>query len=257
MKIKLLVISALLMIIGLGCTSLSYMLTPADIDQKAVKYSVEAGVADANDYGGWPWSNLEKAQKLMQDVDDAHLLNQTELKQLMERENLEYSIHKKSTRVNHQVALQREQALFGEKGLFSMGLTMLGVGGFSGILGLMRKRPQDVTPQEMQSALAEATGKKQEELTDKEKQFTQLVKGVQCFVDNQKGKEFTSKQTLDNLRQLVVSSGNEEAIKMANEISHLLEAWNGDVILSLKAAMDKYQDTDTQVAVAKVKKESV
>ena len=43
----------------------------------------------------------------------------------------------------------------------------------------MRKRPGDVTPQELEAAVAE-TGHK---VTDKERQLFELVKGVQKFLD--------------------------------------------------------------------------
>jgi len=250
------IVSILLLIAGIGCsTSLSYLLTPADIDTDAVKYAVDAGVAEPNEYKGY--GNLAKAQKLVRDVGIAHTLNKQELAQSIERENTNHGIHSGTTKINFDSGVQREEALFGSTGLISMGLTLAGVGGV-GALGLMRKRPGDVTPLEMQSALAEVTGRTQEELTGKEKQFTQLVKGVQTFMNGHKNKDNKDVRGLiESLRTAASTSGNADAIAALEKLSGYMDTWNGDVILSLKAAMDKYQDIETKVAVSTVKTEMV
>jgi len=75
----------------------------------------------------------------------------------------------------------------------------------------------------MEQALATATGKTTAELSVKEKQFIQLVKGVQVFMDDHQN-----------------TTDNKEAV----------------MIKRLKIAMDAKQDIDTQAAVAVVKKTS-
>ena len=209
-------VSLMMVVAGLGCAALSHYITPADIDKKAVGYVVEAGVADGNDYGGY--GNLVKATKLMKDVDVAHILNRQELDQAIEREDTDHSIHKQSTNINHQMGVQREEALFAEKGILSMGLTMAGFGGFTGLLGLMRKRPGDVEPAEVQRVVADATGQTVAELEAKNKQLFQVVKGVQIFMDSYADKD-------------------------------------KDMILALKDSLDRVQDADTKKTVATLKVE--
>jgi len=248
-------VSLILIAGGIGCsTTLSYLITPADKDQDAVDYVVEAGVADPNEYKGF--FNLDKAIKLMKDVSISYTIRKQKLVQALEREETKHSILSETTKANKDVALEREEALFGPTGILSMGMTLMGVSG-AGILGLMRKRPKDFTPEEMQNALAEATGRKQEELSTKEKQFTQLVKGVQTFVNKQKNGGSSIKETLVNFRAAAKESGNNEVVGVIDELVGYADTWNGDVILSLKAAMDKYQDSDTRLEVQKVKKEIV
>jgi hypothetical protein len=211
-------ISLVLMTFGVGCAALSHYITPADLDRQALEYAVDAGVSDLNDYDAW-YPNLAVVSKLKDDVDSAHMTIQLSLQQQAEKDNLDYSILADTVSNDLLVAQQREEALFGESGLLSMGLSMLGVGGFAGILGLMRKRPGDITKPELEAALLDATGKTKDELSAKDKQFLQIVKGVDVFMDTYKEKD-------------------------------------EDVILALKAAMDKTQDVDTKTAVAIVRTEA-
>ena len=200
------------MITGLGCAALSQYVTPAEIDHDAVAYAHRADTAQLADYEGYP--NMAKAERLKKDVDAAHSTVQLDLTQQMQSDDLEYSIHKDVVSNNLIVAQQREEILFGETGLLSLGLSMAGFGAFTGLIGLARKRPGDITAPEMEQALATATGQTAAELSIREKQFVQLVNGVQEFMDNQPD---VGPQT------------------------------------RLKAAMNKHQDTDTRAAVAVVK----
>ncbi len=167
--------------IGLGCASMSDYLTPAKVDQKAVEYAVSAGVADANEFRGY--ANLEKAIRLETAVESAYEVKTLALAQMQEKNQLDYGLLKGVVMNNTKLAREREQALFGETGLLSMGLSLLGVGGLGGILGLMRKRPGDITPAEMEAALAEFKGR----VSDKERQFFEVVKGVQVFLNEHPG----------------------------------------------------------------------
>jgi hypothetical protein len=216
MKKLIVLLSIALMTVGLGCAALSSYVTPAEVDQDAVWYAVDAGVARQSDYNKSWFPNMADAARLKKDVDDSHAVNQQEIIHLMDRDNLVYGIHKDVVASNLMVAQQREEMLFGETGLLSLGLSMAGMGGFAGLLGLMRKRPQDWTPAEVEATIAETTGRTTAELSAKEKQFVQLVKGVQAFIEG----------------------GGSQS--------------DGGVTC-LKATMDKYQDTDTRAAVAVVK----
>lgn len=213
-KLVIIVLSLIMAVSGFGCVILSKLITPANVDRSALSYAVKSGAAEPNDYNAW-YSNLDEAERLKSDVDSAHTLNQEELRHLIEKDNTQYSIHKKVTALNYQTAVQREEALFGEKGLLSLGLTMAGFGGFTGLLGLMRKRSGDCSPDEVQEAIAVAQGKNVADLTEKDKQWSQLIVGMQKFVN-----------TLPPEQQN-----------------------------SFKSMMNMQQDTNTQVAVSKTKKE--
>ena len=224
MKKLMVVISLVLIVVGLGCTAMSHYVTWAEIDRNAVEYAIDAGVAEPNDYDDW-WTNIVTLERLERDVDGGHKIVQLNLKQLIQKDDLEYSIHKDMVSTDLAVAFQREKLLFGETGLLSMGLGLMGFGGLTGLLGLMRKRPGDITAPEMEQALASATGKTSAELSVKEKQFVQLVKGLQVFRDRYKVKKtFT----------VMIPSMLED----------------------LRIALDSKQDVDTQAAVAVVKKTS-
>jgi hypothetical protein len=211
-------LSLVMIVAGVGCVAVSKWATPATVDQAAVKYVVDAGVASASDYAGW--ANLLKALKLERDVETTYALIMLELEQLIQSEELNYSIHKDVTSRNRTVAQESEEMLFGEKGLLSMGLGLAGMGTLTGVLGLMRKRPQDLTPEEVKAAIAQATGDTNIALTLKEKQFVDVVKGVQGFLDEYK-------DTTDNKAAVIIKA--------------------------LKTQLSKFQDTSTQVAVAQVK----
>ena len=196
MKKALIICSLILLATGFGCAALSHYVTPADIDRKAVKYVVDANVAEPNDFAGYP--NYLKAKKLQEDVDIAHTTIQFALQQQIQKDNLEYGIHAGVTTANFVAAQDREQKWFGEKGYLSLGLGMLGMGGFTGLLGLMRKRPGDITKNEMESAIAQIEGKSAEDLTEERKQLVQVVRGVQKFIDKNKDGMATTIEELKN-----------------------------------------------------------
>jgi len=220
MKRLLVLISIIFIMLCIGCAALSHYVTYAEINQNAVKYVADAGVADANDYTGWWKQNMVWAEKLKTDVDSAYNIIQQSLQHMIEKNDLSYSTHKKIVANNYVAAQQREEVWFGENGIASMGFGLLGVGGLTGLLGLMRKRPGDITPPEMEKALASATGKTLEEISVKDKQFIQLVKGVQVFMDEYK------------------NTSDDKEVAM---------------LKALKTFLNAKQDTDTQAAVAVVK----
>ena len=219
MKKLMIVVSLVLIMLGLGCTAMSHYVTYAEIDRNAVEYAVDAGVAEPNDYDDW-WTNIVTLERLERDVDGGHKIVQLNLKQLIQKDDLEYSLVKDTVASDLAVAFQREEMLFGKTGFLSLGLSMAGFGGLTGILGLMRKRPGDITAPEMEQALASATNKTSAELLVKEKQFVQLVKGVQVFMVKYKNS----------------TNGIETAL-----------------LKDLKIAFNSKQDDDTKAAVAIVK----
>lgn len=215
MKYIIIVLSLSLMVGGIGCMALSELITPADINNQAVEYAVNSGVANEEDYQGYP--NLYKANRLVGAVDAAHDTIQLDLQQQAEKDDLDYSINRDVSTSNYKTAVKREEQLFGERGLLSLGASLLGVGGLGGILGLMRRKPGDISPEEMQTTLADATGKTTEELSTKQRQMIQLVKGIQEFMNTYK-------------------------------------SINPVVVDAMKDTFDKTQDSETQAAVAVIKK---
>ncbi len=176
------ILCVLILGVGIGCASLSEYLAPAAIDQQAVEYAASAGVAEPNDFAGY--ANLEKAIRLETAVASAYEVKALALTQMQEKNKLDYEILRGVVATNSAAARDRETQLFGETGLLSLGMTALGFGGLTGLLGLMRKRPGDITTQEMEQAVASIKG----EVTTKDKQIIEIVKGVQKFLDkNPKG----------------------------------------------------------------------
>jgi len=162
---------------GIGCASLSYMVTPAELDSKAIDYAVESGVVDANAFSGY--HNLEKAIRLEVAVKNAYETKSLALQQMMEKNQLDYTMLNDLVVRNTKEARSREEQLFAQDGLLTMGLTLAGFGGFTGLIGLGRKRPGDLTPQDMEQAVGTIKG----EVTKKDRQLIELVKGVQGFLD--------------------------------------------------------------------------
>jgi hypothetical protein len=211
------VLSILFVAIGVGCLPFSYYITPGRLDRDAKLYTIDAGVAEPNDYDGY--QNLAKLDLLQRNVDKAYAIKQQELDQLAETNNLKYSLCKGTVASDKESALKMEDFFFGEKGLISFGLAAAGLSSLSGVVCLMRKRPGDITSSEYESALAQAQNKSVEELSEKEKQFIQLVKTIEEFKKLYKGDE----------------------------------NYQG-VLDSLKTVCNANQDSSTQVAVATIKK---
>jgi len=219
MKKVFVLLSLIMIVAGVGCTILSQQVTPAEVDQDALRYAIDAGIAELQDYNAW-YPNMAEAARLKKDVDAAHNIIRLDLAQMMQKDTLIYSIHKGVVANNLVVAEQREEMLFGETGLLSLGMSMLGAGGFAGFLGLMRRKPGDISPQVLEQTLATATGKTTEELSAKQKHLIQVVKGVQVFLDTYKN-----------------TSDNKEAV----------------MIKELKVACNATQDFDTKIAVSAAK----
>lgn len=220
MKKVLAILLLVIMLGGCGAASLSEYLTPADIDKGAVKYVVARGAAEPNEYKGYP--SLYKAKKLLDDVDVAHVLEKQKLEQALQREDTEHNIHHGNANANYQSGLQRQEGLFGETGLISIGLMALGMGG-TGILGLMTKRPRDITPEDAQKAITEATGKTHEELSAKEKHFIEVVKSVAALKDTYKN---------------MANSDSNATVKVV------------DLLTTMKDTFNNVQEKDTRQAVA-------
>lgn len=174
-------VSVILLVAGMACVPLSHYITPAQKDGRAVQYSSKAGIADPNDYAGY--FNLDKAVRLENAVTNAHEKTQLELIQEIDKDSLQYAQLAKTTKQNRMIAQQREEQLFGPEGLLTLGLSVAGASGLAGLIGLMRKRPGDVTPEEVRDLLGGA----ELEIGEKERQFSELVKGIQKFIELGKG----------------------------------------------------------------------
>lgn len=181
MKIVAYVLLGLMAISGIGCVALSEYITPAELNKQAISYVDKAGVVDANEFNGY--ANLHKAEKLARAIVAAYEVNTLALQQLQEKNNLDYNLLHDIAAKNLEIAKQKEEMLFSETGLLSMGLGLAGFGGLTGMIGLMRKRSGDITPQEMEQVVSDVKG----EVTAKDRQIIELVKGVQAFIKSGNG----------------------------------------------------------------------
>ncbi len=169
-------------VIGGGCIgTLSEELTPGRVDPDVVAYNEEAGTGTAADYKGLLFPSLASVKRLQTDFEAAVVVTNQELKHLVEQKQLQAKILKGVVTNDYDIAAAREEFLFNPTtGALAVGLSLLGVGA-GGYLGLMRKRPQDITPVEMEKALGEVKG----EVSDKDRQIIQLVNGMKIILSGQ------------------------------------------------------------------------
>jgi len=179
MKKWILVLCVLSLAIAGGCVALSRTITPASIDPRAVEYVVDAGVGEPNDYKSFIWPNLADAEKLEADVNSAHEILQLSFQQKIESDTVQYSQLTESVMQNRQDAQLREKTIFGPQGLLAIGLSSAGFGGLCGLIGLMRKRPQDYTAEDVQQI--EKTLVSEGVVT--EKALTETVKAIELVKD--------------------------------------------------------------------------
>lgn len=209
---------------GIGCAEMSAYLTPATKSHRTVDYVVEQGVADASDYDGY--FNLEKARRLAADLTAANAKRVQAIKHLYEDNELIVNQLRGVVDHNLEMATNREQFLFDkEKGLLSLGLTAFGLGSFTGLLGLMRKRPGDMTVEDVKRETADL----REQVGIKDHQFAQVVTGVEKF--------FKHKDQLTSL----VNSDKSDLDKV------------DDILAALKTHLGRNQDKSTSEAVGAVK----
>lgn len=169
-------------VIGGGCIgTLSEELTPGHVDERVVAYNEEAGTGAAADYKGLLFPSLASVKKLRTDFEAAVVVTNQELKHLAEQKQLQAKILEGVVTADFKVASAREEFLFNPTtGALAVGLSLLGVGA-GGYLGLMRKRPQDITPVEMEKALGEVKG----EVTDRDRKIIELVNSMKNVIDAQ------------------------------------------------------------------------
>lgn len=225
------ILGTLIVVICVGCMSISELVTPATIDQRAVSYVVDANLATPEEFSGYP--NLYKADKLEKLLTAAHQTIQFQAEKMAQEDTLTYNQLNEVATANRTMALQREEQLFGTTGLLSTILPMLGFGSLTGIVGLLRKRPGDITKEELSTAVAEVKEETASELSDKEKQIIELVMSVQSM--------------FNTVEALPVNTGT-------NEDKERVEDLKQSLIATFKSKLDGIQDTATQVTVATVKK---
>lgn len=169
-----------IVVIGGGCIgTLSEELTPGRVDKDVVAYNEEAGTGAATDYKGLLFPSLASVKLLRTDFEAAVIVTNQELKHLVEQKQLQAKILEGVVTNDYEIAVAREDFLFNPTtGALAVGLSLLGVGA-GGYLGLMRKRPQDITPVEMETALGEVKG----EVTDKDRQIIDLVNSMKNVID--------------------------------------------------------------------------
>lgn len=188
--------------------AVSELVTPARIDSRAKNYAIERG-ADASNYQAW-YPNLAVSNQLLKDIRAGHLTTLQEFEQAMERENLEHGLVLGVAEADNKVAVLREEQLFGEKGLLSMGLGMLGFGSLTGFVGLMRKRPQDWSPEEVETVMKSD----KETISERDKQLVELIRGVQRFLNLNTTDSTIAEQLKSELAKTQSASTKETVAKV-------------------------------------------
>ena len=171
-----------IVVIGGGCIgTISEHGTPARIDGDAVDYVVEAGIGDAADYKGFLFPSLAELKRLRIDLNAAYDVNVQEIQHLAEQHQLAFKYLGGIIDGDIELAKAREDFIFNPTtGALAIGLSLAGIGA-GGYLGLMRKRPQDITPAEMETALGDVRG----EVDDRDRKIISLVASMRNVIDAQ------------------------------------------------------------------------
>lgn len=169
-------------LIGGGCIgTLSEELTPGRCDPDVVVFNEEAGTGNSEDYKGLFFPSLASLKQLQADFKAAVAVTNQELKHLVEQKQLQMDILNGIVDDDVKIAVAREDFMFNPTtGALAIGLSLAGIGA-GGILGLMRKRPQDVTPVEMERALGEVKG----EVNDRDRKIINLVASMRNVIHSQ------------------------------------------------------------------------
>lgn len=171
-----------IVVIGGGCIgTLSQELTPGRVDKDVVAYNEEAGTGRAEDYKGLLFPSLASVLRLQTDFAAAVVVTNQQLKHLVEQKQLRADILKGIVDGDVEIAVGREDFIFNPTtGVLAIGLGLAGIGA-GGYLGLMRKRPQDITPAEMEQALGEVKG----EVDDQDRTIINLVASMRNVIQAQ------------------------------------------------------------------------
>lgn len=175
-----------IVLIGSGCiTALSEHLTPTKNDREVIAYVEKVGTGRAADYKGFLFPSLATLRKLKHDFEAAVVMTNQELKHLAEAKKLEENILRGIVDNDIDIGEQREDNLYNPTtGAIAVGLSIFGIAG-GGMLGLMRKRPQDITRQDHEKALGDIKGK----VTDRDRKIIALVASVKNVIDAQSSEE--------------------------------------------------------------------
>lgn len=166
---------------GCGMATLSEELTWGRVDSDVVAYNEEAGTGQASDYRGLLYPSLASVKRLQIDFKAAVVVTKQELRHLVEQKNLQADILGRQVDGDVKIAVAREDFLFNPTtGVLAIGLGLMGMGG-AGYLGLMRKRPKDITPTDMEAALASVKG----EIDDRDRKIINLVASFKNVIDSQ------------------------------------------------------------------------
>jgi hypothetical protein len=173
---------AIVVVGGCAMGTLSQELTPCRADKDVVAYNVKAGVGDANDYIGiLGYPSLASVLRLQADFTAAVILTDQQLQHIIEKKKLNDDILGGTVDNDVEVGVAREDMVFNPTtGVLAIGLSMFGIAG-AGYLGLMRKRPQDITPKEMEAALGDVKG----EIDDRDRKIISLISSMKNVIEAQ------------------------------------------------------------------------
>jgi hypothetical protein len=176
------IVLAVVVVGGCAISTISQEVTPGRADKDIVAYNVAAGVGDANDYKGlFGYPSLASILRLQTDFTAAVILTDQEIQHMIEKKKLNDDILKGTVDNDVKVAVAREDFVFNPTtGVLAIGLSLAGIAG-GGYLGLMRKRPQDITPQEMETALGDVKG----EIDDRDRKIISLISSMKNVIEAQ------------------------------------------------------------------------
>ncbi len=174
------IVLAAVVVGGCAIGTISEELTWGRVDPDVVAYNEAAGTGTAADYKGLLYPSLASVRQLQSDFRAAVVVTKQELRHLVEQKNLEAAILGKVVDGDEKIATAREDFLFNPTtGVIALGLGLAGMGGV-GYLGLMRKRPKDITPEDMEKVLVGVKG----ELNDRDRKIINLVSSMKNVIES-------------------------------------------------------------------------
>ena len=139
---------------AIGCVAASKLVTPGKMDKGAIDYVVGAGVATPEDFKPVLYANLYMVEELDRKVEVAHAVINNGFQQLIDADNFKYAVVKQDAYHNLEKARKLEDQIFGKTGLLTTGLAAMGIP-LAGLVGLLRKRPQDFTKDDVEGIRTE------------------------------------------------------------------------------------------------------
>jgi hypothetical protein len=154
---KLFILYFSLGLVGCANAGLLARVTPARVDRPALCY-----VGQSNDIhrSNHLFFSLHDANELKYDIDNTYTKNVFNLQNELEYEHILYSIHSGTVIRAQKEAISLQEDLVGETGILTIALAGAGLAGggvLGNIMGRRKKRPTDITQEDHEAAIKEAS----------------------------------------------------------------------------------------------------